>query len=436
VSIIVSLNKMKMESAPPLFVKISTLRIMLLIAISIAGFTSGSLSFYFIRNYQWKLYEQNFENTALDSFESIKQSLFVKLQLNLQVALGASLSCPKQSQWPNCAAPSEVFVDRTSSLVAVTRVSEFAILPIVQSADQSSFEAFALSYYQSDGGYPPSAGLGGVFAVDSEGNLLPASNLTNAGRYDIVMPVLQVSNISTGSLGLLYDTHSDPVVASTLDDVLDCVSEASLSITQANAMERKNIQTRCSSITDFGAMMDLRATVIGTPILLRDNPSKVVGFAGALFTWGSVLQVSSRVDSTFQCVITSSASSVRLIYSVTNGVVREETELPKPVRSDQFFDSDLKQSFLLNGDGLFPSETQYTITYHSSDTPPTLLLAIAAGVCCLSVTLAITLIFEVFSFLSKMETRKAKTLLDSKRIFVRFISHEIRSVPLPLCHPL
>jgi hypothetical protein len=405
-----------------IFVKISTLRILLLIAITIAGLTSGGLSFYFIRDYQHRLYDQNFQNTALDSFESIKQSLFVKLELNLQVALGLGLSCPTQAHWPNCSVPSDEFVDQTSSLVAVAQVSQFGLLPIVQSAEQHSFEAFARDYYQSDGGYPAFAGAAGIYALTSDMGPIPASNRTNAGRYNITVPVFQLSNISSGFEGFLYDTHSDRVMASTLDNILDCAQSMDL----ANIFEGKHIQRSCSSITDFGAMMDMGATVIGTPILAKKDPRRVVGFAGAMFTWRSVLEISSRIDSTFECVITSSTSPARLIYSVKNGVVRATTDLTSDAGTDHYFKSDLKKSFLLNGNDLFPSETQYTITYHASEKPPTLLLAIAAGVCCVSATLVITIIFEIFNFLSKTETRKAKTLLDSKRIFVRFISHEIR----------
>jgi hypothetical protein len=421
---------MKTRKTPGMvpWLKISTLRIILLICIAIAGCTSGWLSYYFIRSNQYRLYKQDFDNSSLDSFESVKESLLVKLQLNTQVALGFGLACPTKLQWPHCSVSSEEFVDRTSSLTVVTQNSQFALLPIVPSSDQHSFEKFAVDKYQSDVGYPPGAGSFGIYSFDQNFNPIPVSNLTKSGHYDILVPVFQLSNISTGADGLLLDTHSDPVLGGMLEQVLDCVSENSQS-SLAVSSDRKQIQTHCSALTDFIPMLNLRSSVIGTPIFAYHEPDVVVGFAGTMFTWESVLLVSSRLDSTFQCVIESSTSPVKLMYSVRDGMVKEISHLDHLPPSDGYFDDYLKRSFDMNLEHL-TSQSQYTLTYYSSKRPPSKVMAIAASVSCVGVAILITVIFELFNFLSKREIREAKTLLDSKRIFVRFISHEIRSPSL------
>jgi hypothetical protein len=415
---------MKKRTAGEPWLKISTLRVTLLICIAIAGCAGGALSYYFIRSYQYQLYKQEFDSTALDSFESIKESLLVKLQLNTQVALGFGLACPTRSQWPHCSVSTEEFLDRTSSLTVVTKNSQFALLPIVPSNSLRSFEAFALNLYQSDGGYPPISGSHGVYSFDENFNPTPVSNLTKLGSYDIFIPVFQLSNLSMAD-GLLYDAHSDPVMGITLEQVLQCVSENSQASLSLNS-DRKQIQTRCSAMTDFIPMLNLRSSVIGTPIFAYNEPDTVVGFAGSMFTWESVLSVSSRFDSTFQFVIESSTSPVKLMYSVRNGMVKEIRGLDHLKATDGYFDDYLTRSFSLDLEDHFSIQSEYTMTYYSSKDPPSLAAAIAASVSCIFITLLITVIFEVFNFLSKRETREAKTLLDSKRIFVRFISHEIR----------
>lgn len=429
-----SLKESKKVKSPQ---KISILRIMLIVTITSAGILSGGLSYYLIRNYQYQLYQQEFNNLIDDNYKSIQESLFVKLEMNIQVATIFGLACPTLANWPYCVLPSEEFTERTNSLISVSQISQFATLPIVKPELKNNFEKFALNYYKSDGGYPNNTGISkfgsGIYKFDSNFNRIQTSNHSNIGSYDIFLPVLQVSNIQFGSTSILFDAHSDIAISSTTEGVLDCVNK----MIQINGLnlsykaDRILIQKKCSSITDFIPSFGLKSSVIGTPIFpINDtNSNIVVGFSGSLFSWSSILSSTSRFDSNYECVIKSSTSSVQLIYEVNNGIVTDHNFQKDSKKTYDSFNNRLKKSYILNNDinnNLSLNQTIYTITYYSTQETPSKYLAILVCCCCIGVTIIISFIFLFFNNLMNREAIEANVLLDSKRIFVRFISHEIR----------
>ena len=414
--------------------KISILRVLLIVSITSAGLLSGGFSYYFIRKYQHKLYEQEFNNLIEDNYKLMKQSLFVKSEINRQIATIFGRACPTLNHWPSCVLSSKEFIDRTDSLVSVSQITQFAITPIVKPENKEEFENFAKNYYKNDGGYPSGAGISSfgteIYSYDSNFNRVPTSNHSKFGHYDIFLPVLQVSNIPFGVTSLLFDTHSDPAIGRTGENILDCVNhmvqEKGLNI--SSNVDRVEIQKSCSFMTDFIPTFGLKSSVIGTPIFpINDtDPTNlvVVGISGSLFSWSSILSSTSRVDSEFFCVIESSTNIVKLYYEVNNGIVTDYQFPEYSKKSIDDFNNHFKKSYVLNSNN--KNETIYTITYYSTNEAPSKYLAILACCCCIGITIIISVIFFCFNILIKRKAVEANVLLDSKRIFVRFLSHEIR----------
>jgi hypothetical protein len=413
--------------------KIYFLKSILLLIIVTAGGLTGGLSYYFIREYQSRFYNEEFDNMVLDSMRSIKESIYIKLQVNIQLSIALGLACPTTAHWPNCAIPSQEFIDRTHSLLAISHLDSFLYLPIVSPESRSSFETFALNYFQEDGNYPSGAGISsvgpGIYTYSPDGQQVISPDHTNSSAYDILLPVLQITDVTNQSSLLLYDAHSDSAMGPAVDDVLDCVSET---ISQRGGNQRFIAQSHCGGLTDYIPTFDSKYSAIGVPIFPSQNQTEVVGFTGALFSWASLLTAASRIDSTFFCKIESANNNVDLLFEVTRGHVKEKQKEPSPAHEQASgFDRHLTKSFVLNGDS-FPGGTGYTITYYSTEDPPAHYLALISCLCCIVVSIFISLSFELFNAIIKREADGTNQLLDSKRVFVRFVSHEIRSPSSPL----
>lgn len=405
---------------------ISFLRIILFLTILLAGGLSGGFSYIFIRTYQTNFYQLDFNNMIQDNFRSIKKSLYSQLQLNIEIAITFGLACPNLNNWPNCVISYNEMVSRSRPLVSLAQIRQFSIFPIVTPDERKDFESFAINYYKSDGNYPSTAGYSsfgpGIFYFDATGEHIKSPNHTDPAytKYDIFAPVVQISDVISAPEFLLSDAHADPVIRISMDDVLDCVSE------NINSTSPEIIQQQCSTVTDYIPSYWNTYSGFGTPIFPANEPTKVVGFTGALFNWAAVLTATSRYDSNFQCVIESTTSTSKHYYMIENGIARPATSIKSYDTNNDGFHEKLQHKYVLNLEGMFNSQTVYSITYYSTDKVPSPFFATIACGCCIGITLLISLIFLTFNVLIKRETLEANMLLDSKRAFVRFISHEIR----------
>lgn len=382
---------------------------------------SGGLSYYFIRKYQAVLYEDRFLGVTQDHFKSTKKSFELLLQANDQVATIMGWACPYASDWPNCAMSSKEFLSRASSLLALSNIQMFAVSPIVRPDHRLSFEKFALEYYQSDGGYPNGTGTSkfasGIFDYDE--NYIPkrSPNHTNPTqfKYDILVPVFLTTSPTISYF--LANTYSDPVLEPTLDEILDCLNTSTPYFKDGT----------CNAITDFLPAAASKFSVIASPIFpaLEPDPN-VVGISGAMFSWETLLSTSAQHDSDFQCSVRSDSSPVIKTYKIQNGVAHETTKIVSFSPSVDRFWKQSKISFVLDPEGFLHNETKYTITYYSTGDSPSPIFAVICCVCCVGITIFISIIFTFFNGLMKRAALEANMLLDSKRTYVRFVSHEIR----------
>ena len=410
-------EKQKPPSHPHTLTKyIPFVRVLLLITIALAGIISSTLSYYFIRKDQTQHEKAHFEGLVHDHFRGVQSSFNQQLQANIQVATLLGWACPLASDWPNCAISSKQFESLTRTLSSMTQIPLFVVAPIVRPTNRHSFEEFAMNYFETDGAFPNGTGWSdfgfGIFDYDQENNRTQSPNHTDptTSVHNILVPMLYSSLISADYY--LANTYTDPVFQSPIDKVLDCVNQSA-----AN---------NCSSISDFIPLQLSKVSSIVTPIFPAHQPKTIVGFSGALFSWETFLSISKTHDFNFQCSIKSSTSSTVRTYSIKNGIAQESSGIVHYSPSADKFWHQSKNSLTLNPDGIVSSDVQYTITYYSSNDDPSKIFAVIASISCLGITLLISIIFSGFNTLMETEERETNLLLDSKRTFVRFVSHEIR----------
>jgi hypothetical protein len=403
---------------------IAVLRGLLFFFIILAGGITGGLSYFAIREHQYKIMRADFKNSVDDHYGSLTELLEVQMNLNLQFAAEIGLTCPSLSDWPNCAISSKELVVRSHSLLEISEINQFVVSPIVRPEERINFEAFALNYYKTDGGYPNGTGASGIFDLGPDFSTVRSPNHTNpeVSQHDILVPILMVSDIPKSSLFLL-NSYSNPLIRNVMDAVLDCANSS----VAMESHDDRVIQHHCTSTTDHTpASVTEYSGVTFTPLVPINDPTVIVGFIGAVFSWQAALSTTHHQDFDFQCELQSSTHPESRKYLVHNGIAEEIKEIKTYDSSNFLFSKPLKETYSLQVSGLFNSDTLHTITYYSTSESPSDLLATIACVSCVIVTLVISMIFVIFNILISRETAAANMLLDCKRTYVRFISHEIR----------
>jgi hypothetical protein len=395
----------------------SFLRLLLLITLTLTGVATGGLCYYFIRSSQIFYDIAQFEGKIHDHFQSTKNAFNLQLQANIAVSTALATTCPHASQWPNCKIPSHQLMSRTGALSTMTGVIMFTIGPIVRPENRKSFEKFAVNNYATDGGYPQGAGHPfSIFEFDGVSRTR-APNHTDLSkqRRDILVPILY--NTLPLYDFFLIDTYRDLPTGPTVDEILDCVNNK----TSSSPSDHHH---SCSTITDFFGSY----SAIATPIIPPNDPDTVVGVAAAVFSWETLFSTAAQQNFDFQCSVQSDSSPLIQTFVIKNGIARATTSITHSTPSTDGFWKQSKHSFTLNPEGILVNETKYTMTYYSSNNAPSVIFAAVAGVSCLGITFVISMIFVIFNALMAREALQASMLLDSKRTYVRFVSHEIRLV--------
>jgi hypothetical protein len=386
------------------------LGVLLLITLTFTGLATGGLCYYFIRRSQIFYDREQFYGIVHDHFKSTKKAFQLLLQANLGMTTALASACPFASEWPNCEVSSSELYSRTALVSEMSGVLMFTVSPIVRPEDRKSFEEFAGEYYARDGGYPQGTGQNGIYQYDGISRTRsPNHTDPSTSRRDILVPLLY----SSVPYYYLADAYADPTARPIIDEILDCVGSP-------NASDHRS----CSTISGF--IPDEIYSAIASPLILPNTSNTVVGIVAAMFSWENLFSTAVQHDFDFQCSVQSDTSSNILTYTIKNGVAHTTIGISHPPPSTDGFWRQSKLSFILNPEDILIKESKYTLTYYSTNTPPSPLFAVVAGLCCVGITFIISMIFVVFNTLMSQEAMEASMLLDAKRTYVRFVSHEIR----------
>jgi hypothetical protein len=402
-------------SSPVLLQRLIILTTILAVGLSI-------VPYFIIRKYQAINDEQEFQSSTKESFNNIKGFLNVQLHLNLQFSTNLGTSLPLKQYWPLYPIPYQNMRQSTLELLAISQVDQFLVAPIVAPDQRANFETLSKNYYKNDGHYPNGTGYSdfgfGVFDVTKDGTHVRSPEHTDpmVAKHDFLIPLWATS--SNKSVGhLLSNSYSNGTIQ-TVDSVFDCYNKS------RGNLAGRNLQ--CSTIMNFPYFQDTDFAGLSTPIVPIGNPNSIVAFMINFFSWQTLVTASIRQSFDFECSIQSNDRPDVLSYRVANGKVERIKEVNSK-GSKSFFYQPNKNSFVFDEEGLSPvGGTTFTITYSSVETQSSQFLPLVALFSCLALTIFVSIIFICFIVLINRETFAAHRLLDAKRTYVRFISHEIR----------
>ena len=174
---------------------------------------------------------------------------------------------------------------------------------------------------------------------------------------------------------------------------------------------------------------NLESFAFVAPILTKDNSTDVVGFVYALGVWSELLEdiVPDFVEGVDVVV---SRGGEQLTFTVDKGEVRTRGVGDQHDRRYSSYgkyislcnETALMSCYREHGIHVYPAHS--FVVQYSTSTP----LLTSIGVICS--ILAISIIFFGYDYLMSREVIAKQVMLDTRKKFVRFISHEMRTVSL------
>jgi signal transduction histidine kinase len=406
--------------------KICFFRCSLVVSLLLFGALAASSSYIFIHEYEDRLYHEEFDSISNDISVSVDKGLSIKMDLLTHISSLMGFLCPQNISWPNCSLPSATYHSLTSPLLSAGDARTIGVGPVLRLDQKRQFEEFAYDYFKADGGYPSGTGLSpfkGIYKKDSSDHRIP--DLTGDNNFSsysqLFVPVFLVSDLPNNYKGIMFNMHSEIVRSQAIDATLNCTKSPGVEVSSS----------RCTSITDVIQLVSDRrpspASIIFSPIFPSQDNQTLVGLSVIIFNWANLLAFEIPFGCSIYCILmTNTVEHIFLLHGKTATYLG--SEMTEKITSTFASDYRFKRTVIQRNELL--TSTEYSLKfiphqnfsreYHS-------FLPTLACVVCSLIVLIISAFFVLFDFFSKREAAKNAALLDSKRIFVRFISHEIRS---------
>lgn len=406
-------------------------RIAFIFTLASVAVTFGYLSYYLLTESENELTEAQFASIADRAIYSTKDNLEKKRLGTVSLASVIGGANPDASQWPFASLNN--FENIANNLVDVSKGCRMAFAPFVQADQLQSFEDFAYDYYEHSrmpepfpNGTAVSASFGkGVWSMDNEMQAYKETDGTTfwGSSNQVIAPMLYHN--TGASSKLLMNMHFSPNLGQMMDDMMICAEE--------KASEGRPLD-ECFTISGMaldktswtqGAESGPGSTIM-QPVYASNDPAKLVGVIVSAIVWGEIM-MSTYADAVSGVDLVLEAGDQVYTYTVYNGnaTFQGEGDLHE-TKFDSFatsLDITSKDLFDLASEHytvtLYPTQELYDV--YSTRNP---MIATIGSVFIIVFTSLLFLVYDIFV---RREFNAKKELLDAKRKFVRFVSHEVRT---------
>lgn len=310
-----------------------------------------------------------------------------------------------------------------------------AVAPIVEQSNKQQFEDFAYDYFASNPRIPSSTGekpFGrGIFAGNPIYEVpyqLDRTGVTLWGSpYTFYYPILEIGDVSVLPVErlVMYNLHSDPAVGRLLDQVYDC-SQAYI------AEHGTSVGHKCSYLTDLLEILlipdtQLTAKMVHVqPIFPENDKDTMTGIISVNVDWLDILEEAlPDRQSGIDCLVETATTKFSMTFE--NGKAKGLSY--GDVTDKRFNQYKNSKSIQLQGSNSNRS-SDITVTFYPkyefysnyrTDTP------LYACIIVVLVEVILSITFFVYDYYMKRESSLHEQILDAKKQFVRFISHEVRT---------
>ena len=410
------------------------LRLVFLFSLLSAGGVCSLVSYFVITGLEKEVGERTYESVAESALTAAQAITLKKFQIAQAMAEVVSQANPDADMWPQAFLPGFVAsANRIAQLSSPT--SRLALMALVTPEQVPEFEAWAQTTAFPQSGYSNTTGWSdfgfGIYGIDAsksehEDNRfhdITGESLTN--KHRVMAPFI---HHSSGNPSLpLRNVIFGPVRTRLIDAMIDCSLQAAENATSSEASSQVQESPKCTGLSDFTELIVVQgpAAILFHPVYPANDPMTMTGIVGTSVNWQEVLTnvVPDYVDG-LVCVISTDNQSYS--YSIDGGIpsLMGDGDRHDPKYSNYGYPvvlNDVEQNQL--------GSSLYTLTIYPSDATfaefqTNIPLYVALGF--IGVILFCAMLFFLYDFFMKYESHRRRQVLEAKRRFVRFISHEIR----------
>eukprot|EP00602_Paraphysomonas_sp_CaronLab_P002944 CAMPEP_0185031032 /NCGR_PEP_ID=MMETSP1103-20130426/18263_1 /TAXON_ID=36769 /ORGANISM="Paraphysomonas bandaiensis, Strain Caron Lab Isolate" /LENGTH=768 /DNA_ID=CAMNT_0027566387 /DNA_START=468 /DNA_END=2774 /DNA_ORIENTATION=- len=314
------------------------------------------------------------------------------------------------------------FLNITDPLIEMANMRSMAYTPILTPDQVESYETFAYNFYEEQG-Y-------GHLGINEFGKGIYSRNATtfeiyhdtegsNEGKYKILCPVVQIGNLATNHRAVMFNIYSQIYRINAVDFMIDCFHAGGRGET-------------CTSITDIIHLVQdpvfRPAVLIIHPVTPSNDKDNLVGFTYTVHNWDTILENAipdyvSGMDAVLSTAIDD------YTFRIDNGKVkfRGSRDL-----HDRKYTSQGREFHIT----YFGGSVDYSISLYPTDEFVNQFRTQAPLYACIiavSIILITSAIFFLYDCLMNRQALRKELVINTKRLFVRFISHEIRT-PMNTVH--
>jgi signal transduction histidine kinase len=402
--------------------RIIIFRLLVIICLIITGGVYSAAGYIILNNIESQKFYDQYDSFADSMHLSIMNDLNARAAAGETFTTAYIIQCPKETDWPNCWIPYDVWEKLVDRLANTLNIRSCAMAPLVTTQNLASFEKFAYETYANES-FPNTTGVSafgkGVFAYDDSSNISGyryhvTNGYTPNSSHDIIIPSFQ--SRKSQSATVMYNLHSTRHQA--IDKLIECYE--------------KDINCKYSSMSDLVQLItDIRprpASILLNAITLqalkKTRTNSIVGFTTIVINWDSIFEHSAPSVVTGIRVVLSCGYVHHTFEFVNTSVVYIG---PGDLHNTKY--DHLKRQYNINADNTIYLNN-YTISfypqeqfYNSYHTRIPLLVCISV----VAIVVLTSIIFAIYDYLVKRESIENILLLDGKRAYVRFVSHEIRT---------
>ncbi|CAB9528613.1 sensor kinase/phosphatase LuxQ [Seminavis robusta] len=387
---------------------------------------------------------------AQSHFDAIAERAVISAKdLTLRKMLGAitltsiySNLCPNAQDWPFCYLQGFEQVGR--NLVATSRGRGVAFAPIVQPEQVAEFE----DWVYEQGVFPEGSGISsfgrGIFAFDKSHNTTDGRYHDTTGEttypslYQVPIPIIQALGPDP-SKPVLYmlNYHSIEARGVAMDSSFACAKE--------RPTIRPNNTTsfgyaHCGTLTDITPPVGQAepGAVIMLPVFPANDVSDIAAFIGSSMLWGDVLKEAFNSEASGIDVVLSTDASpgVAYTYQIVRGVAHYQgsADMHNPkydsfgrdtILTDVVGHHQLSEHSPVYFMKIYPNSQFFEVYSTNNPTFAT------AGV--VVVIVFTSFLFFLYDALISKENQKNQAIIEGRRRFMRFVSHEVRTPLNSVC---
>lgn len=403
----------------------------------------GGLAFYLLSEPERHLVDEQYFSMTGRALEATKNIATNKLQHGTMVmAKVASYAFPDAAAWPFIWV--EGYLDIVASVIPTSCYTGMHLAPIVPPDRVAEFETFAYTKFAETFGENTTTGAQshfgkGIWVQDSRINTTDNRYHDTTGismhgsPYQLIAPKFQHA-LGDKSPYVMMNVHGFKTQAGALDSTINCTK-----------FERPNDPTKtCQALSAMhtplvkNGIFDEKGTFafISTPIYPQHDPDTLVGFIFGAIWWVEVMEEVFPAEAEgIDCVLKASFADEDDIYSYT---IQEGSGkfLGKGDLHDTKWDDYKMEKLLMEPGSMADSSAVYTLTCYPNDSFPSNYQTnnpIVAAVGSVIIILFTSFLFFAYDRCVRKEFDGKKELLEAKRQFVRFVSHEVRTPLNSVC---